>query len=201
MKNKMLLPALVGALLTAMVLSGCATAKIIAIDKTIAKDATAVVYPYSQKLGMVDGVTLTLKSLDGGPLPKGYGKSHALRVPAGEHTFIADGRWYSGLTVNRAEDDGGPYRLYFSAKKAEFTYDFKPGVSYYLELVLGGGKGASVTLPLISTSLSKPRRTGGEPFIGQLAIYSVEKYDKKAFPVVTEADILETIGFTTEVSF
>jgi hypothetical protein len=201
MKKFLLLSAMTGTLLVALLFAGCTTVKIVASDETVPEADTAVVYPYSQKLGKVDGVTLTLKSLDGKPLPKGFRKDGALRVPVGKHTFAANAKWYSGLTISRSEADGGSYRLYFTEKNVQFAYDFKPSLSYYLEPVLGGGKGAKVTLPMISTSFSKPRRTGGKPFLGQIAIYSVTEYDKQGFPVVSKRTLIEKIGCDPEVSF
>jgi hypothetical protein len=201
MKKNWLLPAIAGTFLAAQLLSGCATVKIVASDQTVPEADTAVVYPYSQKLGKVDGVTLTLKSLDGKSLPKGFSKDGALRVPAGKHTFTADAKWYSGLTIIRPEPDGDPYRQYFTAKKVQFTYDFEAGESYYLELVLGGGKGANVTIPAFFGTIMGPKRVGGEPFIGQIAVYTVTGYDKRAYPVVTDDALIENIGFEPEVSF
>jgi hypothetical protein len=201
MKKFWLLSVVAGILLTALLFTGCITVKIIASDETVPEADTAVVYLYSQKQGKLDGVTLTLKSLDGKPLPKGFRKDGALRVPAGEHVFAADAKWYSGLTVARPEANGGPYRLYFTEKNVQFTYDFKPGLSYYLEPVLEGGKGAKATLPMITTSFSKPRRTGGEPFLGQIAVYSVNEYDKQGFPIVSADMLIEKIKCAPEVSF
>jgi ethanolamine utilization microcompartment shell protein EutL len=40
-----------------MAVSGCGTIKIIASDETVPVEETAVVYPYSEKLGKEDGVT------------------------------------------------------------------------------------------------------------------------------------------------
>jgi hypothetical protein len=201
MKKELPVSALVGTILAVLLLSGCATVKIVASDETIPEGDTAVVYPYSVKEGKADGITLTLKSLDDKPFPKGFHKNSPLRIPAGEHTFTADAKWYSGLTVIMPDPDGDPYRQYFSAKTVHFTYDFQAGVSYYLKLVLGGGEGAEVKLPAFFGTLVGPKRVGGEPFIGQIAVYSVEKYDKQGFPLVTDDTLIEKIGFDPEVSF
>jgi hypothetical protein len=201
MKKKAMLLALAGVLLAAMAMSGCGTVKIIAIDETVPVDETAVVYPYSWKLGKVDGTTLTLKSLDGRSLPKGFHENNPLRIPAGESRFIADAKWYSGLTTISQDSHEDPQRQYFSKKKVQFTYDFKAGASYYLEPVLGGGEGAGVRMPIFLGGFLGPKRVGGEPFIGQMAIYAVTEYDKRGFPVVTDDELIEVIGFDTEVSF
>ena len=201
MEKKLLLSALTGTFWAVLLLSGCGTIKIIAINETIPEEDAAVIFFYSRARADPEGITLKLKSLDGASLPKGFRSGSPLRLPAGEHTFTADVKWYSGLTVDRAKDAGGPYRTYFSAKKALFSYDFKPGISYYLEPFLGGGEGADVRMPPVYLSFSKPRRDGGEPFIGQIKVYAARVYDKKGFPLVTDDNLVETIGFTQEISF
>jgi hypothetical protein len=98
--------------------------------------------------------------------------------------------------------DEDPERLFFSKKKVQFTYDFKAGVSYYLEPVLGGGEGAEVKAPMIRLGgFLGPKRSGGEPFIGQIAVYTVDTYDKGGFPIVTYDTLIEVIGFDKEVTF
>jgi hypothetical protein len=201
MKKNFSLPALAAIFLTALWLSGCGTVKIIVSDKSVSENETAVIYPYSRERGKDDGITLTLKSLDNKSLPQSYFTSNPVRIPAGEHTFTADAKWFSGLITVNPDPTVDPYREFFSAKNVQFTYNFKAGVSYYLEPVLEGGAGAKVTSPFFIGAFTGPKRVGGEPFIGKLAIYSVKEYDKQGLPVVSGEAPLEEIGFSTEVSF
>jgi hypothetical protein len=201
MKKTLRLSALVGTFLAVLLLSGCGTMKIIASDATVPEDSTAVIYSYSKKQAKIDGITLKLKSLDGKSLPKGFHNQEGLRVPAGEHSFVVDAKWYSGLEVVRPEQKDGPHRQFFSKKKVHFSYDFKAGVSYFLEPALGGGEGAEVKLPQLIGSFTGPKRVGGEPFIGQIKVFTVTEYDKYAAPIVSKDAQFEVIGFDPEVSF
>jgi hypothetical protein len=56
-------------------------------------------------------------------------------------------------------------------------------------------------MPIFLGGFLGPKRVGGEPFIGQIAVYEVHEYDRRGFPVVTDAELVEVIGFDPEVSF
>jgi hypothetical protein len=194
MKKNLVLPVLLGSLLAVMMLGGCVSwppVGIVAIDETVPETDTAVIYFY-------DPGNITLKTIDGEPIPQKLGSYHlAIRVPAGEHTFIGDGRWpIPGWHTK----DGN--NIYFREKDVQFTYDFKADVSYLLHTEMIGGEGADVVLPPLVGGFTGPKRVGGEPFIAMVKIYAVTEYNEPTLqPVFSKDNLIEMIRFDQEVSF